>query len=192
MEVCPDKVTKGKIMLYEESLWIEKHVAKIKLPPGSTVLNLGSSTSYYREKYQPYINKHVINPVLDRGLNVIHADQKKDRGVDIIINVEKIKLTRKYDMVLCTSMLEHVKHIKAVTRKVIGLVKKHGYLLISVPRQFPYHADPIDNGFRPSAKELAAFFPGQKIIRAETIRDRAQHSNVLKYKQSIVLLEKVK
>ena len=179
-------------MLYEESLWIKKQLTKINLLKDSSVLNLGSSTLKFRTVDQPYINKNVILPLEKVGIKIIHADKKKSSGVDTIIDVEKIELRKKYDLVICTSMLEHVKNIKYVAKKIIGLVKKNGYLLVSVPNEFWYHPDPIDNGFRPSAKELANLFSGQKIIKAQMIKDRFPQSHVFKYKVSLLLLKKIK
>lgn len=179
-------------MLYEESLWIKNQLAKINLPKNSLALNLGSSTLKFRTIDQPYINKNVVLPLEEAGIKLFHADKKKSSGVDIIVDVEKIKLIRKYDLVICTSMLEHVKNIKFVAKKIIGLVKKNGYLLVSAPNDFPYHADPIDNGFRPSAKELANLFSDQKILKAQVIKDRFPQSHIFKYKVALVLLKKVK
>ena len=179
-------------MLYQESLWIKERLEKINLPKAGQALNLGSSTLVFRTQDQPYIENNVIRPLKERGINVVHADKKKSRGVDIIVNVENITINKKYDLVLCTSMLEHVKNINSVAKKVIGLVKKGGYLLLSVPNVFPYHADPIDNDFRPSAKELASLFPSQRILITQVIKDRFPQSHVLKYKVALLLLQKLK
>jgi hypothetical protein len=41
-----------------------------------------------------------------------------------------------------------------------------------VPSSFPYHADPIDTGYRPSPGELAAAFSESKVIAAEEVAGR--------------------
>lgn len=176
-------------MLYKESLWIKRQLEKIDLPPESQVLDLGSASLRFRTKVQPYINKNVIAPLIERGLRVFHADKKKAPGVDLVIDVEKIKLARKFDLVICANMLEHVTNIEKVAKNIIKLVKHNGYLLVSVPNKYGYHPFPIDNMFRPSARELVRLFSKQKIIMAETIKDRKPHAHIYKYNVSLVLLK---
>ncbi len=179
-------------MLYEESRWIKKTLAKIELPAGSQAIDLGSASKKFRTEIQPYITKNVISPLVKRKILVTHADRSHYPGIDLIVDIEKPKLTKRYDLVLCANMLEHVTSVTKVAKNIIRLVKPGGYLLVSVPNLYHYHPFPIDNGFRPTARELAALFPGQKIIKAETIKDRKRQSHVFKYKVSLVLLQKKK
>lgn len=179
-------------MLYEESLWIKKILAKTKLPAGSQGLDLGSASRTYRTKEQPYIHQNVILPLMRRGIKIIYADKSKDSGVDLVLDIEKIKTKRRYDLVICANILEHVANIKKVVKNTIKLVKHNGYLLVSVPNKYGYHPFPIDNRFRPSAKELTRLFSGQKIIKAETIKDRKPQSHKFKYKVSLVFLQRVR
>ncbi len=179
-------------MLFEESRWIKKNLAPIKLPAGSQAIDLGSASKKFRTKIQPYIEKNVVIPLRERGIKITHADKSRYPGIDLIIDIEKVKTKKQYDLVICANMLEHVRRVKDVARRIIKVVKPGGYLLVSVPNQYHYHPFPIDNGFRPTAKELARLFPGQKIVKAQTIKDRAQHARVFKYKVSLVLLQRRK
>src|SRR5581483_3183181 len=43
--------------------------------------------------------------------------------------------------------------------------------ILTVPRSYPYHADPIDTGFRPSPSEHAALLPGFTLVHREVIDD---------------------
>jgi hypothetical protein len=43
-------------------------------------------------------------------------------------------------------------------------------VVVSVPRSYPYHRDPIDTLFRPTPDEVMALFPaGAERVRAEVI-----------------------
>lgn len=177
-------------MLYNESLWIKKNLKHLGISKNTTVLDIGSNTLMYRKIVQPYIDRNVFEPLRRKGCEIFYADKKNIEGVDIVFDIEKESINDKFDIVLCNNLLEHVNDIKRVSEKIMQLVKKGGYLLVSVPFLFPLHYDPIDNGFRPSAKELANLFPNQKIIKAEIIKDRKQKEKELKYKVSLVLLKK--
>jgi SAM-dependent methyltransferase len=55
---------------------------------------------------------------------------------------------------MCNNMLEHVVDIDAVCAALGQICPPNGLLFISVPNSYPFHPDPIDNGFRPSVDEL--------------------------------------
>jgi hypothetical protein len=51
------------------------------------------------------------------------------------------------------------------------IVSPGGYIIISVPYSYPYHADPIDTYFRPSPAELASLFPGCEIVASNVVSE---------------------
>jgi SAM-dependent methyltransferase len=167
-------------MFKEESIWIKKALRKIRFKGETTwyqrilnkhisnqwptVLDLGSGTLKYRKLQQPFIEKNVFSPLIKKGFKIIHADSKNDEGVDLVLDIAKDKIKQSFDLVLCNSLLEHVKNRDEVARNIINAVKPGGYLLVSVPYVFPYHKDPIDTMYRPTNKELEKLFPNQEII----------------------------
>lgn len=40
---------------------------------------------------------------------------------------------------------------------------------MSVPHSYPFHPDPIDNGFRPNVEQLAALFPDTELVDAAIV-----------------------
>jgi methyltransferase family protein len=83
-----------------------------------------------------------------------------------------------YDLVLCTSVLEHVTDVPAAAATLLRLTNRGGYLLITVPRSYPRHRAPIDTGYRPSNQQLETLFSGLTVLRSEIIcpqRDKWFH-----------------
>ena len=73
---------------------------------------------------------------------------------------------------LIANLLEHVRDRAAVAAACEEIVGPGGLILATVPSSFPYHADPIDTGYRPSPGELAAAFPGSAPLLAEEVTGR--------------------
>lgn len=151
-------------MFFEESLWLKDVLAELPLPPQSVVLDVGSSDEHFRTSVQPYIHENVHHPLLERGVRLLHTDAKAAPGVDLVMDVtaesdatlDAHRASAK--LVLCTNMLEHVVDRAAVARRLYALLAAGGILIVTVPRRYPEHLDPIDTLFRPSPDELAELF----------------------------------
>ena len=172
-------------MFLEESLWIKNKLQSLDLSDIDTILDIGSSSLHYRTVEQPYIEKNVFFPLKQKGCKVIHLDCKKEDGVDIVCNIKNLsKLKQEYRVILCTNLLEHTEDRNKVIEDIIGLVKKGGYVLATVPYDFVYHKDPVDTMFRPSNKELEEAFSNfdMSVIASEIIEapSAIYHLNRLK------------
>lgn len=148
-------------MFLEEAGWIRSQLAGAALPPGSRVLDLGSSTLEYRTVVQPHISERVHRPLLERGCELTCADIKDGEGVDLVVDLSRTDLpaatfARPYDLVICSNILEHIVDRATFIRNVLRFCAAPGLLLCTVPRYFPWHADPIDTMYRPSAEQLVA------------------------------------
>ena len=160
-------------MVQEEALWIEQVLSTLKLSSGACVVDVGSSTEFFRTQSQPYIEERVFRPLQQRGITIVHVDQKAAPGVDIVVDIERLvpeTLGRKFDALLCASLLEHVQHPALVARTLVACVKPGGWLIVTVPQRYPWHPDPIDTGFRPGTRQLAELFPHTELSRAQTMR----------------------
>lgn len=140
----------------------------------SPLLNLGSSTQAFRELEKPHIERELFAPLRAAGIQVVHCDLKSDQGVDIAGNVldpdVRARLAQQgFRCVLLSNLLEHVVDRAAVTHACEDIVGPGGVILASVPASFPYHADPIDTGYRPSPGRLAADFTRSRILAAEEL-----------------------
>lgn len=166
-------------MLLEESLWIKSCLEGLPLSSGQVCLNIASSTLKYRTKDQPYIEEHVFGPIYRRGLKILHLDEKQDEGIDLCLNINHKDFPSKYHapkahIVLCTSLLEHINDIPQVLSHLRWVTRQNGYILLSVPRFFGYHPDPIDTMYRPTPKQLSSLL---KPYGFTTIASHLLHSS---------------
>ncbi len=141
----------------------------------SPLLNLGSSTRAFREERKPHIERALFAPLRRAGVRVVHCDLKPDEGVDVAGDILEPAVHTKlagmgFRCVLLANLLEHVGDRAAVIRACTDLAGPDGLILATVPQSFPYHADPLDSGYRPEPAELAAAFPGTQVLASETVR----------------------
>jgi hypothetical protein len=143
----------------------------------SPLLNLGSSTRAFREAAKPHIQRELFGPLADARIAVFHSDLKQSDGVDLpgdILDpaVRAALKARGFRSILIANMLEHVRDRGAVIAACEEIVGAGGLILATVPSSFPYHADPIDTGYRPAPAALAAAFEGSKVLLAEEVAGR--------------------
>ena len=161
-------------MFVDESAWIREALEDVARGKSVTVLDIGSSTLAFRTEVQPHIDQNVFAPLRRRGVTVSHLDAKAAVGVDIVADITSLEgVDRTFDVVLCTNLLEHVTDRVETLRNVKRVVRPGGLLLITVPRRYPIHPDPIDTGFRPTADELFALVGWPDVLAKEvvTVRD---------------------
>jgi hypothetical protein len=151
-------------------------VCEILLGAGevSPLLNLGSSTREFREVAKPHIDARLFAPLCTAGVAVVHSDLKTGEGVDVAGDIldPEVRARLKamgFRSILISNMLEHVRDRAAVAAACEEIVGAGGLILATVPSSFPYHADPIDTGYRPSPAELAAAFTGSSVLIAEEL-----------------------
>jgi SAM-dependent methyltransferase len=161
-------------MRSEEARTIARWLSELRLPEGAVCLNVGSSTGKFRDEVQPHIGRELFAPLLQSGIRVVHCDMKEADGVDEIGDVLdpafRAKL-RAYNarVMICSNLLEHLEDPYAFAAACGELVAPGGYGIVSVPRDYPYHPDPIDTLLRPSPKELAAMLPDWELQRGEVL-----------------------
>ncbi|MBI5516884.1 MAG: methyltransferase type 11 [Deltaproteobacteria bacterium] len=163
-------------MLKNEARWLGRALAVI--PDGDLfpMVNVGSSTRALREEAQPWIHEEIFKPLSLRGGRVVHQDLKAADGVDLVGDLNDPACWEKVSAlaprsVFCSNVLEHVPVAArdALCARMVALVPPGGYLVLSVPRAFPYHPDPLDTGFRPSPDDLAQLFPGTTRTREDVV-----------------------
>jgi SAM-dependent methyltransferase len=161
-------------MFVDEALWLRQVLARLELRSGSKVLDIGSSTLDFRTKVQPHIDEHVFAPLRAMGVAVSHLDARQDSGVDIVADITTLEgVPADFDVVICTSLLEHVVDRAETARNICRVVKPGGTLILTVPRRYPIHRDPIDTGYRPSPEQLSALIAWPEVLEKQvlTIRD---------------------
>jgi SAM-dependent methyltransferase len=185
-------------MLTNEAKSIGEFLSALPLSIASPCLNLGSSTEYFRKIEQPCIEKYIVAPGEARGRRFIHADIKEAPGVDMAGDIYNPEFEAKLaasapSSVLCCNMFEHVLDRPKLADICRTLVRPGGYIIVSVPRSFPYHIDPIDTYFRPTPAEIADLFSDCDIVMADIVSDRTywQELSVLDMRQRLMTLLKV-
>ena len=171
-------------MKVEESTWISEHIFKYA-KPGDKLLNIGSSTLDFRSIIQPHIEQNIFSKLKERGIATIHTDIQNAKGVDLVGNLldeEFIKVLekKKFDFILCSNLLEHLEEINPICYIIERILKKKGFAIITVPYNYPYHLDPIDNMFRPNVKELSNKFTNLELVQGEILKASSYNSKLSK------------
>jgi SAM-dependent methyltransferase len=140
----------------------------------SPLLNLGSSTGAFRRVTKPHIDARLFEPLRQAGVTIVHCDLKPGQGVDVSGDILDPAISGRlkasgFKCVLISNLLEHVRDRDAVVAACEEIVGPGGLILATVPSSFPYHADPMDTGYRPSPEELAGAFARSRVLLAEEL-----------------------
>jgi hypothetical protein len=130
----------------------------------SVILNIGSSTKYFRESSQPWIERYIFGPLRLLSCQVVNIDIKLDEGVDFVADITKeFDLTKlnafNADIIMASNLLEHVEDLRSTCANIAHLLGPETILILTGPVKFPFHPDPIDNGWRPDELEIRESFP---------------------------------
>src|SRR5262245_37749519 len=145
-------------MFEAESRWVGDRLAAYPTERLSPLLNIGSSTSEFRERVQPWTVANIFAPLTARGVEVVHLDSRSGPGIDIRADLlddpdlARVAM-RRYRALLCCNVLEHVRDATGFARRCAGLVEPGGVIIVTVPRSYPHHSDPIDTLYRPTPRE---------------------------------------
>ncbi|TCD06873.1 methyltransferase type 11 [Erythrobacteraceae bacterium CFH 75059] len=161
-------------MLPDEAILMGQWIRSLDLRKGAVCLNFGSSTRHFREVVQPHIDEHVFAPLRQAGVRTIHCDLKVDDGVDEVGDVLDPGVRSRLagyepELVICSNLLEHLTDPATFAQACGEILRPGGHCLITVPRSFPYHPDPIDTMYRPEPSEVAALLPEWQVVSAKEI-----------------------
>ena len=161
-------------MFVAEAKWLARVLGERPVEELSPLLNVGSSTSYLRETYQPWTERLLFAPLRARGVRLIHLDRREGEGIDLKADIaDPADLARiraaGARSVLCCNILEHVTERQRVAEHCIRIAGPGGYVFVTVPYSYPRHRDPIDTLYRPAPEELQSLFAGTECIAAEIV-----------------------
>ncbi|WP_199504289.1 class I SAM-dependent methyltransferase [Qipengyuania sp. YIM B01966] len=161
-------------MRIEEAREITSWIRSLNLPAGTVCLNVGSSTGHFRTQVQPHIEKFLFAPLRADGLHVVHCDLKAAEGVDEVgdlLDPEFRKHLKRHDarILICSNLLEHLTEPQTFADSCADLVSPGGHAIVTVPRSYPYHPDPIDTMFRPAPEDLARMFADWAVERQQVL-----------------------
>jgi len=154
-----------------------KRIGQIICPLNiKSCINLGSGNVAHLIASKPWVNSHLFSPLAGRGIPIIHADLYDYPGVDCRINLTQPADFRILDrqpgprLFILGNVLEHVPNDQRlnIMNSLTSYMVRGDHLIMSVPQSYPYHADPIDTGYRLEPPQLMELAP-LKWISAETV-----------------------
>jgi hypothetical protein len=165
-----------------EARTIEKLLSSIDSIRLTPCLNVGSSTRRFRSDAQPH-NEVLLDSLRARGVRVLNNDIRCDPGVDLVGDLTKQEFRRAVcrlgpRLLLCNNVLEHVRDAATLARACEEVVVPGGYICVSVPFSYPYHADPIDTLLRPSPIQLAEMFGRCRLLNSMVLLDDGLRSDL--------------
>ena len=149
-------------MLINEAKKINEYIETFLKGKKGIAINIGSSTTDFIDISQPYIRKFVLNP-LSLNFKILNIDIKSQEGVDLVADFTTLEGQKSIaslngNLYLISNLLEHIPDYNLGIQSISKLLNSGDVLILSGPKSFPYHPDPIDNMFRPNLKELRNFF----------------------------------
>jgi hypothetical protein len=149
-------------MLIKEAKKIYEYIETFLKDKKGIAINIGSSTADFIDISQPYIRNFVLNP-LSLNFKILNIDIKSQEGVDLVADFttpegQKSIANLNGNLYLISNLLEHIPDYNLGIKSIVELLNTGDVLILSGPKSFPYHPDPIDNMFRPSIKELRQYF----------------------------------
>jgi hypothetical protein len=163
-------------MLPKEAKWINTVINNNLLGVDGAVINLGSSSLDFINYNQPYIKDLILEPLLKR-FQVTNVDIKSDTNVQLVANFlteagQTLIRDKGAKVFLVCNLLEHIPNAIDGIEKLKTLMEPKTYLILTGPKSFPYHPDPIDNMFRPSISEIRGYFEKEfEIVKLDLIRN---------------------
>ena len=74
----------------------------------------------------------------------VQTDVNKSYGHKYLDITNEIQTEEKFDLVLCTNVLEHIFDVTSAIKNLNYLLKEKGHLVVSVPFIYPLHDEPKD------------------------------------------------
>jgi SAM-dependent methyltransferase len=133
------EVTEHEALLEERHWWFvgrrhlfSKELARLSVPPGARVLDVGSGTGSNVRLCQERGFGHCTG--LDLSLRALAHAQRKGLGPSAVADVNRIPArSSSYDIVLATDIIEHVEDDGAAMQELARVARPGGHILLTVP-----------------------------------------------------------
>ena len=159
--------------------WIEEILEKIAhdIPSNSSLIDVGAGLSPYKRKVQELNLEYTSHDFNSYSPDQHSIGLQDNEWIypphEIICEILEIPEIKKYEVVLCTEVLEHVPDPVRAFKKLSNLVSSRGYVLISVPFLSLMHQAPYwySSGLSPYWFKYWAKEYGFEIIELEVSGD---------------------
>ena len=174
----PEKASADK-MFEREARWIGDRLAAYPPAALSPLLNVGSGTRVSRDRAaldRPRSARFHSRRAASKSCISMRAQaaaRTARDGIDIRADLlrdndfDRLAGTRQYAALLCCNVLEHVRDPGEFARRCAMLVRPGGIIVVTVPRSYPHHADPIDTLYRPTPRKPPRCFPAARCRRRD-------------------------
>ena len=71
-------------MWEQEAKWLGNFIYGLDADLVFPMLDIGSSSEYFRKIAHPFIDAHLFAPAREKGLSVLHSDLEDAPGVDLV------------------------------------------------------------------------------------------------------------
>lgn len=180
-------------MRFEESEEIAKILSDLNYKNYfKTCLNLGSGDIAQMSKSKPWVDKNVFAALSLERVKIIHVDAFRFPGVNLVQDLSLpdalnfVSTTDTPRLFILANVLEHIPAVarEGLINKIYSAMSIGDALLITVPYDYPFHADPIDTMYRPSPRELTSLAPlawrVQLIVTSGSYKEEFKKMGILK------------
>ena len=171
----------GSLMMRREAHWLGERLKAFSNDEISPMLSVGSSlTRTFRRALIVDPKRSVRRSLSAASLFCITRSRHRKAWMWRATSANRLCFDRLLELevrtVLCLNVFEHVTDRTALADSLVASLPPGGLLVVTVPKRYPYHADPIDTLFRPTSTELAALFTGVEVVdfRARPLRVSGQ------------------
>lgn len=163
-------------MRVSEAVWLRSVLNGFSVNELSPLIEVGASTREFRIAHQPHLDREIHAPLRARGVQLVAMDLKSGDGIDISGDLMDPDVGAKAkavnaNCVLCCNVFEHVTDRGLFAVALDAILNPGGLMVVTVPRSYPYHLDPIDTMFRPTPKQVQALFPSYELLQSEIVAD---------------------
>ena len=123
-----------------------------------------------------------MKKLFQNSRSFVQTDVNQEYGHQYLDIINISDTQKKFDLVLCTNVLEHIFEIEEAISNLTYLMKEDGYLIISMPFIYPLHDEPEDY-WRLTEHNLRKLF-------SNFIIEEFQHTGLRQFPSQYILLLK--
>lgn len=125
-------------LLFGSRRWVNRNVARVATTTrGARILELGSG------RRDLGTHAYTMRSLFDSSNEFVQSDVVPEYGHSVI-DATTMDFDEEFDVILCSSVLEHVYDCQTAVQRIHCALKPGGRAVISVPGLFPYHDEPED------------------------------------------------
>lgn len=129
-----EDISVGKLNLENREVWLEKTIKKI--PKNKKILDAGAGELQYKRlcSHLNYVSQDFGGYDGKGNESGLQTQSWDNTGLDIVSDIARIPVKEgSFDAVMCIEVFEHIPHPSEAIKEFGRIIKKGGYLIITVP-----------------------------------------------------------